>query len=117
MSAHFFISVSLCLFQHVADGVVAQSEKVLEAQVGRIETILVESAGKRPVVFADSAEKTGADGIETEHVQGRTPHGYIVNVALPVPPGVGVGREYWIGKQVKVCIRSACKHSLRAAPV
>ncbi len=110
-------AVALERLTRLQDAQNAQSEKVLEAQVGRIETILVESAGKRPVVFADSAEKTGADGIETEHVQGRTPHGYIVNVALPVPPGVGVGREYWIGKQVKVCIRSACKHSLRAAPV
>ncbi len=88
------------------------SDQVLAQQVGRVETILVESAGKRPVVLPDSVEKI-AEAVaepEVEYVQGRTPHGYIVNVALPVPAGAGSG--FWAGKAVPVLIRAAGKHSL-----
>ncbi len=95
------------------------SEKILAAQVGRTETILVESASRRPVVFSDSAEETVSAGLEpgVEHVQGKTPHGYIVNAALPVPPGAEGEHGFWAGRLVPVRIRSAGKHSLRAVPL
>ena len=90
------------------------TEKVMLEQVGKTTTILVESVSKRPVVFSEPAEKTDTAGecSGMEHVQGKTPHGYIVHAALPVPPDFTEEREFWTGKPATLLIQAAGKHSL-----
>lgn len=110
------------------------SDQVLESMVGTEQVILLENPSRHANLLqgtepeSDSfvgeapdaplsqipVEMTGSDG-RWESWQGKTPHGHIVNVALPVRAPGAAGQGGWEGALMPVRIHAAARHSLKGS--
>ncbi|MDL2290991.1 tRNA (N6-isopentenyl adenosine(37)-C2)-methylthiotransferase MiaB [Desulfovibrio sp. OttesenSCG-928-F20] len=83
--------------------------RLQERQNKASEEVLVSCKGSRNIILVEGKSRRGA----AMYWQGRTPQGFIVNVALGAPPDQARG---WLGALVPVRIDAAAKHSLRGSP-
>lgn len=99
------------------------SDTLLASQTGERSVILLESRSRLDALLREEDAATGPAGYTPstrppgkEAWQGKTPHGFIVNVELEARADAPFAAGGWLGAMLPVRIEAAARHSLKGRP-